>query len=83
MDFRGLNKSQLVKIDKIFDDLCEKEMLPVNRLNQDPVRKELDKRLCDVLDINTSELKWVYKAIVREPQLGRTDIDDVQSDEEE
>ena len=83
LDFRGLNKSQLVKIDKIFDDLCEKEMLPVNRLNQDPVRKELDKRLCDVLDINTSELKWVYKAIVREPQLGRTDIDDVQSDEEE
>ncbi len=51
LDLNKLNKSVIEKMDKIFDDLCNKDMLTVNNLERDPARIELDKRLCAALGI--------------------------------
>ena len=76
LDLNGLNNSQINKMNKVFDDLCHREMMAVNCLDRDAVRKKLDKLLSSILGIDYLELKWVYDAIVREPQFGRKDIID-------
>lgn len=75
LDFTKLSDSQLDDINEIFDDMCHVSFQTINRLDTDLVRQELDKRLCMVLGI-TDDLGWVYQAIVREAQFGRTDIED-------
>ena len=72
-NFAKISKERIMKINRIFDDLCHRELLAINRLDEDKVRQELDRRLCVVLGIKHN-LTWVYQSIVREPQLGRTDI---------
>ena len=45
LDLRRLTTEQMRAAVQIYDDLCQKRMLPANEAYHDPVRKELDRRL--------------------------------------
>ena len=54
LDVTKLSKSKLSKAVAIFDDLKHQELRPINEINRDPVRHELDARLCtEVLGLPT------------------------------
>jgi len=44
LDVTTLKPKQLEKAVKIFDQMCEKELLPIHEINKDAIRKELDER---------------------------------------
>lgn len=74
LDFTKLTDEQLDGINDIFDDMCHQRFQAINRLDTDEVRQELDERLCGMLGIAV-DLDWLYRAIVREAQFVRTDLD--------
>ena len=64
LDLRQLSDEQLRAAVKIYDDLCQKPMLPTNEAWRDPVRQELDRRLLtEVLDLDDSAVEQL--AILR------------------
>lgn len=73
LDFRQLTDKQLVKFDTLFDEICTKEMLPINRLDEDQTRQKLDRAILDILNVEVN-LDDLYQQIVREPQFARNDI---------
>ena len=57
LDVRELSEESLTKAKEIFEQLKYKRMLPVNECNNDPVRKELDRRLLtEVLGITSDNV---------------------------
>jgi hypothetical protein len=42
LDVHQLSPEQLASAEKIFDSLCGKQLLPLNEIDKDPVREELD-----------------------------------------
>ena len=45
LDLRALSEAQLAAAGRIFEDMKHCPMLPVNQIDEDPVRAELDRRL--------------------------------------
>ncbi len=70
LDFARLSKKQLAKFDRLFDKTCVKELLPINRIEQDATRQSLDKGILGILGIEM-KLDPIYKQLVREPQFAR------------
>ena len=44
MDVAALKPKQLEKGARLFDEMCQKQLLPLHEIDKDPVRKELDER---------------------------------------
>ena len=64
LDITKLRANRLKAAVKIYDDLCEKRMLPANEAWHDPVRQELDRRLLtEVLGLDDSAVEQL--AILR------------------
>ena len=76
LDVTKLKASQLKAAVKIYDDLCEKRMLPANEAWRDPVRQELDRRLLtEVLgldDTAVEQLAILRNQWCREPTVTGT-----------
>jgi hypothetical protein len=52
LDITTLDAKGLAKAVKLFDEMCEKQLLPIHEIDKDPVRKELDERFArEVLGI--------------------------------
>jgi hypothetical protein len=57
-DVTALKPKQLQAAVKVFDGMCEKELLPMHEMDHDPVRKELDERFSrEVLGLPESVLQ--------------------------
>ena len=74
-DFDALADDVIGRLDAVFDDMRAKEMDAINRLDADEVRRELDRRVMDILKLQVEDLEQVYEWLVAEKQLGRTDLD--------
>ena len=46
-DITALDDNRLEKAVKLFDEMCEKQLLPLYEIDHDPVRKELDERFAE------------------------------------
>jgi hypothetical protein len=58
LNVAALTSTQLDAAVKVFDAMCQKSMLPVHDIDQDPVRKELDERFArEVLGLPESLLQ--------------------------
>jgi len=76
LDLRKLSPDQLDKAEAIVKALRRQPMKPVNEIDRDPVRKELDERLCsDVLGLpaNLHEpggfIEMLREKLAREPSI--------------
>ena len=51
-------------------------MLPINKLENDEVRHNLDNEIINILAIPKNEinLTYIYKQIIQEPQFNREDL---------
>lgn len=57
-DVTALKPKQLQAAVKVFDGMCEKELLPLHEIDHDPVRKELDERFArEILGLPESILQ--------------------------
>ena len=76
LDFSKLSAKQIGAAVKIYDDLCQKPMLPTNEAWRDPVRQELDRRLLtEVLgldDTSVEQLAILRNQWCREPTVTGT-----------
>ncbi len=64
LDFSRLSAQRIEAAAKIYDDLCQKPLLPTNEAWRDPVRQELDRRLLtEVLGLDDSAVEQL--AILR------------------
>ncbi|WP_348261014.1 hypothetical protein P8935_14520 [Telmatobacter sp. DSM 110680] len=58
LNIGALTHAQLAKAVEIFDETCEKVLLPFHQIDEDPVRKELDDRFArDVLGVPNTILQ--------------------------
>ena len=73
-DFDALDEGAIERLDAVFDDLCMKEMKPINMLDDDDVRREIDRRVVDILGLKVDNLEQVYDWLVHEKHLGRKDL---------
>ena len=76
LDIRALKPQQLKKAVKLFDDICGKELLPLNEIDKDQVRQELDQRFArDVLGLpapilaDGGPLELLRMKLAREPSI--------------
>lgn len=76
LNIAALTAQQLAKAVEIFDDTCEKALLPLHEIDKDPVRKELDERFArDVLGITSAILEpngpmdLLRKKLAQEPSI--------------
>ena len=73
-DFDVLDEDVIGRLDAVFDDMREREMGAINRLDADEVRREIDRRVMDILELKVDDLEQIYGWLVREKQLNRTDL---------
>ena len=68
LDVRKLTKIQLSKFNELFDRVCCEELLPINRLDEDSVRKSLDDGVMKILGIEV-DMDRIRTQLVAEPQF--------------
>ena len=76
LDVRALTKNKLQAARSAFDSLCDRWFLPLNQIDEDPARAELDERLLvDVLDLPKSlcepggTIDLLRRKLAKEPQI--------------
>jgi hypothetical protein len=76
LNIAALTAQQLAKAVEIFDDTCEKALLPIHEIDRDPVREELDGRFArDVLGAPSAILRpdgplhLLRKKLAQEPSI--------------
>jgi hypothetical protein len=72
LDVRALSKTDLVTLAQTYDRLAAKELAPIAHLDADPVRREIDETLCEVLGLPS--LAPIRELLAREPGLTARDI---------
>lgn len=76
LDFSKLSKKQMKAAVQIYDDICEKRLLPANEAWRDPVRQEIDRRLLtEVLGLDddaVEQLAILRNQWCREPTVTGT-----------
>lgn len=73
-DFGSMDGRTISRLGGVFDDVCRKEMKPINMLDTDQVRQEIDRRVMDILGLEVDNLEQIYGWLVRERQLDRKDL---------
>jgi hypothetical protein len=54
-DVTAVKQDQVKKAAKVFDEMCQKRLLPIHEIDKDPTRKELDERFArEVLGLSES-----------------------------
>ena len=57
-DVTALTPDQIKKAAKVFDVMCQKQLLPIHEIDKDPTRKELDERFArEVLGLSESMIR--------------------------
>ncbi len=74
-DFASMDEHIITQLDGVFDDLCKKEMKPINMVDSDKVRQEIDRRVSDILGLSVDNLEQIYDWLVHEKHLGRKDLE--------
>lgn len=73
LDVTALSAEQLAEADTLFDELCQKPLLPVHEMTNDPVRKELDEQfITRVLGLPASlfePLELLRQKLSHEPSI--------------
>ncbi len=67
LDVRSLSKSQLNALEKQYDSLSSKELLPLSHLNVDKIRIRIDEALSKALGL--PDLDFLRQLLAREPGL--------------
>ena len=62
------NRAKAAKLAKIFDRFSGKKLCPINKLDEDPVRKELDAAVAGALGI-TADLDRLREMLCAEPTI--------------
>ena len=71
LNFNELSKKQIVQFNRLFDKNRMHEMLPINHLDEDLMRQELDRGILDILDVEI-DLDTIYDHLIRELQFNRS-----------
>jgi hypothetical protein len=78
LDVKVLSRERLAKAVKIFDEWCDEPLLPLNEIDRDPVRRELDLMFArDILGLDASlteadgPLDLLRSKLAREPSIHR------------
>ena len=73
LDVSSLGQDELESAARIYDDLCDKELLPANEAFRDPIRQEIDRRLMtEVLGLDNEcveQLAIIRNQWCREPTV--------------
>ncbi|MEZ4525322.1 MAG: hypothetical protein R2941_05310, partial [Desulfobacterales bacterium] len=67
LDVRSLPDEVITQLAGSYDAICEKELMPLARLDKDPVRAEIDTALSDALGL--PDMKPLRQLLAREPGL--------------
>jgi hypothetical protein len=67
LDVRSLTNRQASALSRAYNELASQELLPLARVNDDPVRRAIDEALCGVLDL--PDLTYVRDMLANEPGL--------------
>jgi hypothetical protein len=65
LDFEKLSKRNIKTLSNLFDQICKERMMPFPQMDQDPIRTEIDKAFCKILNIPSVAI--LIKMLAREP----------------
>lgn len=76
LNVTALTPDQLKKAAKLFDEMCQKQLLPIHEIDKDPTRKELDERFArEILGLSESiihsggPLELLRMKLAQEPSI--------------
>jgi hypothetical protein len=72
LNVTALSDSELKKLSKAYDALCDKELGPIAKLNTDSTRNKIDSAICEALKL--SDLTPIRELLAREPGLSAQDM---------
>jgi hypothetical protein len=67
LDVHSLSDEVITQLAKSYDEICEKELMALAKLNKDPVRAEIDDALSAALEL--PDVKPLRQLLAREPGL--------------
>lgn len=73
LDFRTLSESQLGDLDKLFDQVSQNQLLPINMIENDHTRRRIDETLVKILNIDV-DLNRLYEFLIHEEQMCRSEL---------
>jgi len=65
LDVLALNEGQLDALNQAYERLAHQDLQPFKKIDQDPVRREIDKAICDVLGL--PDVSSLRNLLAREP----------------
>ncbi|MDA8000484.1 MAG: hypothetical protein MPL62_04200 [Alphaproteobacteria bacterium] len=71
LDVSRLGRGRLGELDRLFDRMCRRRMRPINELDADPARRELDEGMMGALGEPDLDIGRLRRMIAAEPHFGR------------
>ena len=68
-DFAAIGESAVRRLALVYDALCERVLLPLPQMDNDPVRRELDAAVCAALDIDPERVATIRRHLAAEPSI--------------
>ena len=68
-DFAAIGESAVRRLALVYDALCERVLLPLPQMDNDPVRRELDAAVCGALDIDPERVATIRRHLAAEPSV--------------
>ena len=68
-DSAAIGESAVRRLALIYDALCERVLLPLPQMDNDPVRRELDAAVCAALDIDPERVATMRRHLAAEPSV--------------
>lgn len=72
LNLRAVGAARTRRLARLFDRQCREEMLPLNQARKDPVRKAIDDRILEILDVDL-DMGTVYRWVSAERQFHDAD----------
>src|SRR5262249_55302413 len=70
LDLGAISRARLRAMAGVFDGLARRPLLPVNEIDVDETRAEIDRSVLEILDVSLHEtLREVRRALAREPSI--------------
>ena len=63
------SRADLAPLVRVFDDLCNAELLPWAQMDKDPARHKIDDAVAEVLELDPAEMADWRRRIVNEPTV--------------
>jgi hypothetical protein len=80
LDVRNLAEEQLETLAAAYDELSDRELMPLAQLDDDETRGRIDSALCEALEV--PDLTSIRELLAREPGLSAVDINGLANDDE-